>query len=112
MFRAFKAAGAPKLQTPQLPMGRRNLITLSFRMDGLVAMCAKDAIIHYVPQDLAVIIAIYLSFKSYSASVNSCGAKIEDPDAALAAWAEKKGVDVSGLDCRKGSTWKLTYPKL
>merc|ERR1719398_147617 len=74
-FRALKAVGGPKLQAPQLPMGRRNLITLSFRMDGLVAMCAKDAIIHYVPQDLAVILAIYLSFKSYSASVNGCGTK-------------------------------------
>merc|ERR1719473_2105794 len=109
-FRALRSA--PKMQAPQLPMGRRNLITLSFRFDGLVAMCAKDAIIHYVPQDLAVILGIYLSFKSYSASVNSCGKKIDDPDAALAAWAEKKGVDVSSLDCRKGKTWKLMYPKL
>merc|ERR1719463_899225 len=76
-FRALsRSAGAPKLQAPQLPMGRRNLITLSFRFDGLVAMCAKDAIIHYVPQDLAVILAIYLSFKSYSASVNSCGPRL------------------------------------
>merc|ERR1711924_434934 len=83
------------------------LITLSFRMDGLAAMCAKDAIIHYVPQDLAILLAMYLSFKSFSASVNSCGSKIEDPDAALAAWAEKKGVDVSALECKKGKTWRL-----
>lgn len=80
---AGAARGAAAVSSPK---------PLSIRMDSLFVKCMVAAVIYFVPQDAVFLTGLFWMWHTESAAV-SPKTKQADPEASLAAFKAKKGLD-------------------
>merc|ERR1719272_1608407 len=77
---------------------------LAFRMDSLMVGCMVAAVVHFVPQDAIILIAMVWNWHNTSAA-RAPKHIHPDADAAFEEWKAKKGLEK--VTCTPGKTYKV-----